>query len=45
MHTNKEKHRRLVIVSKCIGLELNADKTNYMVKSRGQNTGKNLFKD
>jgi len=39
VHTSKETHRRLVNVSKCIGLELNADKTNYLVITRDQNTG------
>jgi hypothetical protein len=37
---NKEKHRRLVIASKDIILEVNADKSKYMVISRDQNRGK-----
>jgi len=36
----KEKHRRFLIGSQEIGLEVNADKTNYMVMSRNQNAGR-----
>ena len=36
----KEKNRSLVVARKEIGLEVNADKTKYMVMSRGQNAGK-----
>ena len=33
----------MVIASKEIGLEVNADKTNYMVTSRGQNAGRSHY--
>ena len=39
MYTIKEKAEALVVASKEIGLEVNADKTKYMVMSRDQNTG------
>ena len=39
VHTIKEKAEALVVASKEIGLEVNADKTNYMVMSRDQNAG------
>jgi len=35
----KEKHRGLVVASKEIGLEVNADKTKYMVMPQDQNAG------
>jgi hypothetical protein len=35
----KEKHRSLIAATKEIGLEVNADKTKYMVMSRDQNAG------
>ena len=35
----KEKHRRLVLSSKYTELELNAEKTKYMVMSQDQNAG------
>ena len=41
----KEKNRSLVVARKEIGLEVNADKTKYMVMSRGQNAGKSQYKD
>ena len=41
MHTVKEKAEVLVVVSKEIWLEVNADKTKYMVMSRDQNAGRN----
>ena len=37
VHTIKENTEALVIASKEIGLEVNADKTKYMVMSRDQN--------
>jgi len=40
VHTIKKKIEDLVIASKKIGLEVNADKTKYMVKSRDQNAGR-----
>jgi len=40
VHTVKEKAKTLVVASKEIGLEVNADKTKYMVMSRDQNTGR-----
>ena len=39
VHAIKEKVEALVGASKEIGLEVNADKTEYMVMSRDQNAG------
>jgi hypothetical protein len=39
VHTIKEKHKALVVASKVTGLELNTNKTKYMVMSREQNAG------
>jgi len=39
MHTIKENAEALEVASKEIGLEINADKSKYMVMSRYQNTG------
>jgi len=39
-HTVKEKAEALVVAGKGIGLEVNADKTKYMVMSRDQNAGR-----
>jgi hypothetical protein len=41
VHTVKKNAEALVIASKEIGLEVNADKTKYMVISRDQNAGQN----
>jgi len=41
VHTVKKNTEALVIASKEIGLEVNADKTKYMVISRDQNAGRN----
>ena len=38
-HTVKENAEALVVATKEIGLEVNADKTKYMIMSRDQNTG------
>jgi hypothetical protein len=38
-HTIRKNTEALVIASKEIGLEINAEKTKYMVMSRDQNTG------
>jgi hypothetical protein len=38
---NKEKHEALAVASKQKGLEVNADKTKYLVMSRNQNAGQN----
>ena len=38
--TAKENAETLVVASKEIGLEVNADKTKYMVMSQGQNAGR-----
>ena len=40
IHTVKKNTEALVVVSKKIGLEVNADKTKYMVMSRDQNAGR-----
>jgi hypothetical protein len=41
-HTRyKEKYRTLVVTRKGIGLEVNADKTKYMLMSPDQNAEKN----
>ena len=39
VHTIKENIEALVDVNKEIGLEVNADKTKYMVMSQDQNVG------
>jgi hypothetical protein len=39
VHVVKEKAEALIVASKETGLEVNADKTNYVVKSRDQNAG------
>ena len=39
VHTIKENTEAVVVASKEIGLEVNADKTKYMVMSRDQNAG------
>ena len=41
VHTIKENAEALVVASKEIGLEVNADKTKYMIMSRDQNAGRN----
>jgi hypothetical protein len=40
LHTVKENAEALVVATKEIGLEVNADKTKYMVKSRERNAGR-----
>jgi len=39
LHTTKENAEGLIVASKEIGLEVNADETKYMVMSRDQNAG------
>jgi hypothetical protein len=39
MHTVKKSTKALVVASKYTDLEVNADKTEYMVMSRDQNAG------
>jgi hypothetical protein len=40
LHTVKENAEALVVATKEIGLEVNADKTKYMVMSLDRNTGR-----
>jgi hypothetical protein len=40
LHTVKQNVETLVVATKGIGLEVNADKTNYMVMSRDRNAGR-----
>jgi hypothetical protein len=40
VHTAKGNAKSLIMASKEIGLEVNADKTKYMVMSRDQNAGR-----
>jgi hypothetical protein len=40
VHTVKENAEALLVATKEIGLEVNADKTKYMVMSRDRNTGR-----
>jgi hypothetical protein len=40
VHTVKVNAKALVVAAKEIGLEVNADKTKYMVMSRDQNAGR-----
>ena len=39
-HTVKENAEALVVATKVIGLEVNADKTKYMIMFRDQNAGR-----
>ena len=39
VHTVKENEKGLIVASKEMGLEVNADNTKYMVMSRDQNAG------
>jgi hypothetical protein len=41
IHSIKKNAEDLIIASKEIGLEVNAEETKYMVMSRSQNAGKN----
>jgi hypothetical protein len=41
VHTIRKNAEALVVVSKETGLEVNADRTKYMVMSRDQNAGQN----
>ena len=45
VHTIKIKADALVVASKQIGLEVNADKTKYMVMSQKQNEGRSDSQD
>jgi len=40
VHTIKENAEALVVTSKLIGLEVNADETKYMLMYRDQNAGR-----
>ena len=44
IHTIKKNREALVVASKEIGLEVNADKTKYMVLSRDPNAGRSHYK-
>jgi hypothetical protein len=39
-HTNRKNTEAKIFANKEIGLEVNADKSNYMIMSRDQNTGR-----
>ena len=41
VHTVKENAEALIVATKETGLEVNADKTKYMIMSRDQNAGRN----
>jgi hypothetical protein len=43
IHTIRKNIEALLIASKEIGLEVNAEKTKYMIMSRDQNTGQNGY--
>ena len=43
VHTIKENAEALVVASKETGLEVNADKTKYMVMSQDQNAGRSHY--
>jgi hypothetical protein len=43
IHTIRENTEVLLVASKEIGLEVNAEKTKYMVRSRDQNAGQNGY--
>jgi hypothetical protein len=43
IHTIRKNAEALLIASKEIGLEVNAEKTKYMVMSRDQNAGQNGY--
>jgi hypothetical protein len=45
VHIIKKKTDGLAVASKETGLEVNADKTKYMVMSRGQDTGRSYSID
>ena len=41
VHTIRKNTETLIVAAKELGLEVNADKTKYMVMSRDQNAGQN----
>ena len=45
VHTINENAEALVVASKETGLEVNADKTRYMVMSRDQNAGRSQYEE
>jgi hypothetical protein len=45
IHTVKENAEALILASKEIGLEVNADKTEYMVMSLDQNAGQSQYEN
>jgi len=44
-HTIKKNAKALIVASKEIGLEVNADKTKYMVMSQDQNAGQSPYEN
>ena len=45
VHTVKKNAEALVAATKEMGLEVNADKTKYMIISRDQNAGQSQYED
>jgi hypothetical protein len=45
VHTINKNAEALVVVSKEAGLEINADKTKYLVVSRSESTTKSQYKE
>jgi hypothetical protein len=45
MYTVKKNTETLIDASKQVGLEINAEKTKYMLLSHHQNVGQNLFQE
>jgi hypothetical protein len=45
VHTVKKSAEALVVATKEIGLEVNANKSKYMIRSRDQNAGRSQYED